>query len=123
MNIKKLKILATESLQKTIQSYKYQLKLEKGKNKMLQKRIDIMKQERSKDMESLEKRVEILTQQITIQKNENEKKIAIERIEHENSIATENMLRQFLNEKIRKMEETAEKGGVEELKKIVFNNI
>ena len=123
MNIKKLKILATESLQKTIQSYKYQLKLEKGKNKMLQKRIDIMKQERSKDIESLEKRVEILTQQITIQKNENEKKIAIERIEHENSIATENMLRQFLNEKIRKMEETAEKGGVEELKKIVFNNI
>jgi N-acetyl-beta-hexosaminidase len=123
MNIKKLKILATESLQKTIQSYKYQLKLEKGKNKMLQKRIDIMKQERSKDMESLEKRVEILTQQIKIQKNENEKKIAIERIEHENSIATENMLRQFLNEKIRKMEETAEKGGVEELKKIVFNNI
>ena len=123
MNIKKLKILATESLQKNIQSYKYQLKLEKGKNKMLQKRIDIMKQERSKDMESLEKRVEILTQQIKIQKNENEKKIAIERIEHENSIATENMLRQFLNEKIRKMEETAEKGGVEELKKIVFNNI
>jgi hypothetical protein len=79
-----------------------------------------VKQERGKLIESLEKRVDILDQQITIEKRQNEQKISIERIEHDNSLATEKMLRQFLKEKIRKMEERAEKGGVEELKKIVF---
>ena len=136
--VKTLQSLALEKIQTTMKILENELKNEKEKNKQIniehwnkilifQKKNDninkenyMVTQERGKLLESLEKRVEILDKQITIEKRKNEKKISIERIEHENSLTTEKMLRQFLNEKIRKMEERAEKGGVEELKKIVF---
>jgi hypothetical protein len=136
--VKTLQSLSLEKIQTTMKILENELKNEKEKNKQIniehlnkiiifQKRIEIINkesymvtQERGKLIESLEKRVEILDQQITIEKRQNEQKISIERIEHENSLATEKMLRQFLKEKIRKVEERAEKGGVEELKKIVF---
>ena len=136
--VKTLQSLSLEKIQTTMKILENELKHEKEKNKQIniehlnkiiifQKRIEIINkesymvtQERGKLIESLEKRVEILDQQITIEKRQNEQKISIERIEHENSLATEKMLRQFLKEKIRKVEERAEKGGVEELKKIVF---
>ena len=136
--VKTLQSLSLEKIQTTMKILENELKNEKEKNKQIniehlnkiiifQKRIELInkesymvKQERGKLIESLEKRVDILDQQITIEKRQNEQKISIERIEHANSLATEKMLRQFLKEKIRKMEERAEKGGVEELKKIVF---
>jgi hypothetical protein len=136
--VKTLQSLSLEKIQTTMKILENELKNEKEKNNQIniehlnkiiifQKRIELInkesymvKQERGKLIESLEKRVDILDQQITIEKRQNEQKISIERIEHANSLATEKMLRQFLKEKIRKMEERAEKGGVEELKKIVF---